>query len=314
MLKFRIKAAEGGSLFRSWSIGAILLMVAALLLASCGEEQGEQQQTQEEDGESAGPNVAVSISDITADPSEYYGERVTVSGLVTDKLDSNSFAIGGDDLFGDQALPVVSAEPLDQVVQDSGLLEESDGDVVQVTGTVRDLSDINDDEVASDLSDDVFSIFEDQAALVADTAVVTPASGQQGGGTQPAETPELILSEITDDPSEYYGQTVTVTGPIGRIVEANVFAMVSEQALEGSDLDVDIDTLTEQGVLVSGGGDLDVSEGQNVRVTGEIQPFDFERFDEASGSTINEDSDVFSAWSANGGRPAIIADSVEAAN
>ena len=81
-------------------------MAAALLLASCGEEQGEQQQTQEEDGESAGPNVAVSISDITADPSEYYGERVTVSGLVTDELDSNSFAIGGDDLFGDQALPV----------------------------------------------------------------------------------------------------------------------------------------------------------------------------------------------------------------
>ena len=148
------------------------------------------------------------------------------------------------------------------------MLEESDGDLVQVTGTVRDLSDINDDEVASDLGDEVFSVFEDQAALVADTAVITPASGQQGGSTQPAETPELSLSEITDDPSEYYGQTVTVSGPIGRVVEANVFAMVSEQALEGSDMDVDIDTLTEQGVLVSGGGDLDVSEGQNVSGNG----------------------------------------------
>lgn len=324
------RAVEGGGHWlRSWSgIGAMfLILAAALLLAGCGEDQSEQT-TPEEEGESAGPNVAVSISDITDNPSEYYGTRVTVSGLVTDELDANSFSIGGDDFFGDQALPVVSAEPLDQVVQDSEVLDESDGDLVQVTGTIRDFNDIDDGEIVSDLGSDVFSAFEGQAALVADSAVVTPAGAQQGGGAQPGETLQLSLSEITDNPLEFYGETVTVSGPIARIVEPNTFVMASDQAMDQNDQNVDLDFLIEQGVLVAGGDDLDVSEGQNVQVTGQIQQFDIDQFEEEVGVAFNQNNDTYSAFSGapvsgdelagdeatSEGRPAIIADSVEATN
>lgn len=94
----------GRSWLRSWTgIGALFLMfAAATLLASCGEDQSQQGGGEEtapsgEEAESAGQAQAVSLADITDNPSEFYGKQVTISGLVTDELGPDSFAIGGDE-------------------------------------------------------------------------------------------------------------------------------------------------------------------------------------------------------------------------
>lgn len=148
----------------------------------------------------------------------------------------------------------------------------------------------------------------------------TVPSGEEAESAGQARA--ITVADLTDNPSEFYGQTVTVSGPIGRIVEPNVFVMVSEQAMDQSGGDVNIDTLTEQGVLVAGGGDLNVSEGQSVQVTGQIQQFDVNQFEEELGTQFDQNNDVYSAFSGSavggnsdtsdgGGRPAIIADSVQ---
>lgn len=225
----RARTAEnGGAWFRSWTgIGATFLMLsAAVLLASCGgaEEQGQQGGGEEtapsgEEAESAGQAQAVSVADLTDNLSEFYGKRVTVSGLVTDQLGPNSFAIGGDEFVGGESVPVLAAQQLDQIVANPELLEESQGHLIQATGTVQEFSQINNDDVASDLNSEFFNPFEGGAALVADSVTITPQQG--GGGTtmQANQGVPVSLSAITDQPTEFYGQTVTVSGPVARIVE-----------------------------------------------------------------------------------------------
>ncbi len=306
---------DGRSWLRSWTgIGALFLMfAAATLLASCGEEQGQQGGGEEtapsgEEAESAGWAQAVSLADITDNPSEFYGKQVTVSGLVTDDLGPNSFAIGGDEFVGGDSLPVLGAQQLDQIVQNPELLEESQGDLIQATGTVQEFSQINNDDVASDLNSEFFNPFEGGAALVADSVVITPqqGTGTAGGGTtmQANQGVDVSLSAITDQPTEFYGQTVTVSGPVARVVESNAYVIVSDQTMENGEVLDDVGVLANQGVLVVDPSGANVSQGQNAQVTGVVQRFDLEQIEQDYGVTFeNPNNEVYSAFD---GRPAIV--------
>lgn len=304
--------SSGGAWLRSWTgIGTLFLMfAAATLLASCGQEQGQQgggggEETAPsgEEAESAGQAQAVSLADITDNPSEFYGKTVTVSGLVTDELGPDSFAIGGDEFVGGESLPVLGAQQLDQIVQNPELLEESQGDLIQATGTVQEFSQINNDDVASDLNAEFFSPFEGGAALVADSVTITP---QQGGGTtmQANQGVPVSLSAITDQPTEFYGQTVTVSGPVARVVEPNAYVIVSDQTMDGGEALEDVGVLANQGVLIVDQSGASVNEGETSQVTGVVQQFDLDQIEEDVGVALeNPNNEVYSAFE---GRPAIV--------
>lgn len=308
----RIGARNSGSAWlRSRAgIGALFLMfIAALLLAGCGEEQGQQGGGEEtaqsgEEAESAGQAQAVSVADLTDNPSEFYGKRVTVSGIVSDELGADSFAIGGDEIFGGDQLPILGAQQMDQIVSNPDLLEENQGDLVQATGTVQELSQVNNDDVASDLNQQIFSPFEGGAALVADSVVITPQQGGGGSTTQAGQGVQVSLSAITDQPTEFYGQTVTVNGPVARVVEPNAYVIVSDQTMENGEVMDDVGALANQGMLVVNSGGSSVNEGQNSQVTGVVQQFNLQQFEQDYGVTFeNPDDEVFSAFE---GRPAIV--------
>ena len=111
----RGKVAEetDSRLFLSEALATALLVVAAVLLASCGDAGAEQEGGQEQGGEqtvpsgekaeSAGKETGATIADITDDPNEFYGKKATVSGLVTQIVDQNAFVIGGG-TFGESTI------------------------------------------------------------------------------------------------------------------------------------------------------------------------------------------------------------------
>ena len=314
----RARTAERGSgvWLRSWTgIGALFLMfAAATLLVSCGQDQsqqgggGEETAPSGEEAESAGQAQAVSLADITDNPSEFYGKQVTISGLVTDELGPDSFAIGGDEFVGGNSVPILGAQQMDQIVQNPELLEESQGDLVQATGTVQEFGQINNDEIASDLNSEFFSSFGDnQAALVADSVVITPQQGGGGGTTRQAnQGVPVSLSAITDQPTEFYGQTVTVSGPVARIAEPNkAYVIVSDQTMDGGEALEDVGVLANQGVLVVDQSGISVSEGQSQQVTGVVQQFDLDQIEEDYGVSLEnqQNNEVYSAFE---GRPAIV--------
>lgn len=113
---------------RPVAAGAVAL---ALLLGGCGD-----------DG-SAGPNEGVTLDDVTEedgldfdtgegepdDADAYVGEEVTVSGEVAARINDTTFHIGDESV--DDSLLVFADEAI--------IPELSSNDIVQVTGTVREV-------------------------------------------------------------------------------------------------------------------------------------------------------------------------------
>ena len=118
------------------------------------------------DDDSAGPERGVTVENI-ADPEAFdddgftrtlVGQRVTVSGNVSEMVGANAIRLGGDDFGGDGILVInVSA---------SGINE---GDNVRVTGTVRDFDAAAfGRELGTNVyADDVYDPWVDENVLVA---------------------------------------------------------------------------------------------------------------------------------------------------
>ncbi len=177
-MKPRAVAKSSDRLLRSWSGGAMALMVAtALLLSSCGSEGGQQggeggAEGKAKAGEEAGQTRSaerVTVEELTNNPSEFYGDRVTVSGQVVEAVEPNAFRIdsGGDQLLvvGVQQLPKITEGEVKQV---------NEGDRVRVTGEVRQfrIEEIR-QEVDHGIDDEYFDDFEGDPALLASSAEVT---------------------------------------------------------------------------------------------------------------------------------------------
>ena len=133
-MKPRATAKSDGGLFRAWGGAAMALMVAtALLLASCGSQGGQQgsgdggAEEKEKAGEEAGQTRSterVTVQELTNNPSEFYGQSVTVSGQVVEAVEPGVFRIDSE---GDQLL-VVALKQVPNV---------NEGDTVRATGEVR---------------------------------------------------------------------------------------------------------------------------------------------------------------------------------
>lgn len=180
--------SKGLHKLRTLGLAVALLVAAPLLLVAC-------------ENDSAGPDAGVTVSDLEElqgrvdvleeeiatlegedgaageEEPELVGQTVTVSGEVTRTVDANGFVISGAEGEGLETLgPEIGEGILVVSANDPGV---SEGDVVQVVGTVQQfvVSDFEED-LGTELDDDLYADFEDQVALMArsiDTTV--PAEG-----------------------------------------------------------------------------------------------------------------------------------------
>ena len=322
-MRVKVRTAESSGLTRARNIGAMLLMLAvALFLASCGgeEEGGGQQEggtTQESGGgESAGGAQGVSVATIIDNPSEFYGNQVTVSGLVTEVISPNAFAIGGDEFVGGESLLIVGGQELSQIVEgvaEGDAVEIKQQDLVQATGTLRQFSQeeiIN--EIDYELEQPVLlEEFEGDPTVVASQVVVTP---QQGGSTTQAQQQAPVqLATLIDNPSEFFGQQVTVDGAVARVISPSASVIVPQDRatqMQNEGIFDNPEALAQEGVLVvnTAGTGPNLSELQTVQVRGKMQEFESAgAFEQEFGVQLGND-EIFSAF---GGRPVIAASQIQ---
>jgi hypothetical protein len=112
------------------------------------------------------------------------------------------------------------------------------------------------------------------------------------------------ISEITSNPAQYYGKTVTVSGEVDRLLGQRGFTIGGQDFIGGNEL------------LVVGAKPLPaVADRPNnaplvaddvVQVTGPVRQFDLAAFEKEIGADL--DDNLFSAYA---GKPAIIAQSVD---
>lgn len=192
-----------------------------------------------EEGEGIlGGSQPQTVSELTANPSSFYGEDVIVSGEVSEILNPFAFVItdpvvrnGQTQLLVIAPAPPASAE---------GAVDEtlSAQDVVQVAGVLHEYEPglIERELGATSAELDLQSLegFEGQSVLIGEISSLTPAV-TSGDGEQAS------VDEIMSNPSDYYDDQV--------IVSAEVADVISDQAfvLEGGLLVVDATgQLTEQ--------------------------------------------------------------------
>ncbi|MEB3212167.1 MAG: hypothetical protein VKL39_12470 [Leptolyngbyaceae bacterium] len=83
---------------------------------------------------------------------------------------------------------------------------------VQVTGEVRQLVTADlEQEYDLTLDPELYAEYEDRPAIIAESIAFAP-------------DPE----EVTEEPEQYYGQTIAVTGEIGELISTNIFQLQEE--------------------------------------------------------------------------------------
>ncbi|MEQ9360013.1 hypothetical protein [Coleofasciculus chthonoplastes] len=223
---------------KSLPASAIALALMAVLLPSCADTtQDVVTAGQEEEN--------VTAEEVEENTEQLIGQSVSIRGEVRDVLDNVTFTISEDELFGDEIIVVnTSGEPF--------MLPEEEDVEVQVTGEVRQFNLVEFEE-EFDLDFQFDTDYEQKPAIVAESLALAPKPG-----------------EITEDPSQFYNQTVAVEGEVEEIMSNNTFTLDEDQLVGGGDLLVFTLVAPERTMV----------EGEDVVVTGEIRPFiaaEFER-------------------------------------
>jgi len=209
--------------------------------------------------ESAGPEAGITLSELSDDPEGLYGSQVVVSGEVSDIVGGDAEAIvpgsGAATGFvlgeGDQSALVVGSG-IPQLAALRAEEDIADGDVVQVSGTVReyDLAALEED-LGVDLADDAFDAFDERPVIVARGVNLVPTTARQQG-----EQLALTADELTDSPQEYLTQRMTV-----RDFTVDESAdVISPRAI----------TLSEDVLVVGASGPTNVAPGFTGTVTGTL--------------------------------------------
>ncbi|WP_036487985.1 hypothetical protein [Myxosarcina sp. GI1] len=217
----------------------IFLVLIAVSLLGCNTNEpeaeiptGDSTVTQTEEN--------VTTGEVAENTSDLLGQTVTIRSNALEQIEPATFTVADQEFFGGEDIVVVNAsgEPF--------VLPTDNDTEVQVTGEVTEFI-VSDIESAYDLDldPDLYVEYTDRPAIIAQSLAIAPEPG-----------------EITSDPSQYYGQTLAVTGEVEDIYGDNVFSLDEDELFGANDLLV----------LVTDPVDA-VQDNETVAVTGELRSF-----------------------------------------
>jgi hypothetical protein len=246
--------------------------------------------------QSAGPDIGVSLSEVARHPEVMWGETVTISARVDQRLDEHTVILGNDKpIVGDRVLVVSGPELEDQVLLTQGSDAAIDeGDVVQVTGVVRPY-DLNrlESRLGITLDANLLTGYRGSAVLVAeaidvDVPIASEAGDKEFGIGSGGYDRGITIDDIAAQPEELAGLTVTVSD------------------------EVEEDLLTPHAFLLGDEGMLSISVTPRPElfveatayVTGEVRIFNLEEVRRITGLDLAE------GFRAYNGRPVILVESL----
>lgn len=94
----------------------------------------------------------------------------------------------------------------------------------------------------------------------------------------------VTLEMLTRSADRYFGEQVVVNGSVERVIEPDVFSLTSSEAAKG-DKAFEVET-----ALVAGkdGSLPNLSEGQRVQVTGEVQRFNIKKLEQELNTNLSD--------------------------
>ena len=181
----------------------------------------------------------VTTEEVAENTEELIGQTVTIRSNALEVVEPSVFTVADNEFFDGEEILIVNASG--EVFE----LPEDDTEV-QVTGEVTQfvVADIE-SNYDLDLDPDLYTEYEDRPAIIAQSLAIAPEPG-----------------EITEDPTQYYGQTLAVTGEVEQMYGMNTFTLDEEELFGGNDLLVVVPNAEEM-----------VEEGETVAVTGELRSF-----------------------------------------
>ena len=222
------------------SVFALGLMT--ILVGACAENAPER--------ETSDGSTNVQTEEVAENTEGYIGQIVTVRSAPVEKVGDNSFTINDEQFFGSEPILVINAsgEPL--------LLPEDDVEV-QVTGEVRNflISEVN-QEFDLTLDQNLYEEYEDQPVIIAQSIALAPEPG-----------------EISDNPEQYYGETLAVTGEVEEIQSEDTFTLQEEQLLGADNLLVIYAQPKAGSPEAQAAPPPTITDNEQVAVTGVLRPF-----------------------------------------
>lgn len=213
---------------------SLLLLAASLLGCDAGEDTvtGVDPIEQEEN---------VTTEDVSENAEELIGQTVTIRSNALEQIEPATFVVADQEFFGGEDIVVVNATGTPFT------LPTEDDTEVQITGEVTQfvVSDIE-SVYDLDLDPDLYVEYTDRPAIIAQSLAIAPEPG-----------------EIAEDPTQYYGETLAVTGEIETVYGENVFTLDEEELFGGQDLLVVVTNPTE----------AMIQDDETVAVTGELRSF-----------------------------------------
>jgi hypothetical protein len=230
---------------RWWSPQGRVLALAlmAVILPGCNNrlEANNRPMTQQPVAQQQDNNVTT--EDVSENTQALIGKTVTIRSEPLQKIGTNTFTVNDEEFFGSEPILVVnsSGQPF--------TFPEDDDTEVQVTGEVRNLvvADLN-REYDLDLDPDLYADYENRPAIIAQAIAPAPEPG-----------------EIAENPQQYYGQALAVTGEVENLYNSNTFTLDEDELFGGKDLLILVRN--------DNTANTSVQEDQTVAVTGVLRPF-----------------------------------------
>ncbi len=181
----------------------------------------------------------VTTEEVAEDTDQLLGQTVTIRSDALEIIEPSTFVVSDQEFFGGEDIVVVNATgtPFE--------LAEDDTEV-QITGKVTKFVQANIDSVYDlDLDPDLYVDYNDKPAIIAESLALAPDAG-----------------EVAENPTQYYGETLAVTGEVEEMYGVNTFTLDEEELFGGEDLLVIVPNIAEV-----------ISDGEKVAVTGELRSF-----------------------------------------
>ncbi len=188
---------------------------------------------------------AISLEAITDDPTAYIGQPVAVNGYVNVGVDETAFTIA-DNTFLDlhEVLVVDATNPNQPLTLDTGT-------PVRVMGTLQVVdSEALEDQTGLNIDENIFNVYNNKPVIIADSI-------------QFVNREEIGLDEITENPMQYAGRLLTVSGEVNVVKSPRSFTIASAPLID------------EDEILVIGANDQvatgDLTDGEAVKITGTVR-------------------------------------------